>query len=116
MKGTLDSLEWKNCLIVGHSMGAGLACLFSACFPERVDKLVMIDGFGTLIKPPSMLAKITRNAIEKEEDYFKKQSTSPPRKLYPTIGDAIAARLRTVSTFPGNQSLSTEAAAALISR
>lgn len=34
--------------VIGHSMGAGLGVLYSASFPEHVDKLVLLDG-GTLL-------------------------------------------------------------------
>jgi pimeloyl-ACP methyl ester carboxylesterase len=33
-------------LVVGHSMGGSVATLFAGCFPERVTKLVVVEGIG----------------------------------------------------------------------
>lgn len=33
-------------LVVGHSMGGSVATLFTGCFPERVTKLVVVEGMG----------------------------------------------------------------------
>lgn len=38
------------------------------------------------------------------------------KRLYPTIADAIDARIKVVSTYPGTQTLSYEAARAIVSR
>ena len=46
-------MEWKKFSILGHSMGGGLGCLFSATHPEMVESLVMLD----MIKP----APVSRN-------------------------------------------------------
>ena len=45
-------------------------------------------------------------------------AAKPPRdkKLYATLNDAVEARIKNVGTYPGNQSLSKEAAIALVSR
>lgn len=33
-------------LVVGHSMGGSVATLFTGCFPDRVTKLVIVEGMG----------------------------------------------------------------------
>lgn len=33
-------------LVVGHSMGGSVATLYAGCFPERVTKLVVVEGMG----------------------------------------------------------------------
>jgi pimeloyl-ACP methyl ester carboxylesterase len=40
------ALEWDKSTIIGHSLGAGVATLVIASFPERVSSCVMIDGLG----------------------------------------------------------------------
>lgn len=42
----IDRLGIEKCYLVGHSMGAMIANLFSACYPERVNSMVIIDGIG----------------------------------------------------------------------
>ena len=39
-----DDLGWQRCTLLGHSRGAGISMLFAATFPERVDKLVLLEG------------------------------------------------------------------------
>lgn len=38
--------------LIGHSMGANVAGLYAGIRPERVDQLVLIDGFGMADVPP----------------------------------------------------------------
>lgn len=40
----LDALGWQQCTLLGHSRGAAISTLFAAAFPERVDKLVLLEG------------------------------------------------------------------------
>lgn len=39
-----DEVGWQRCTLVGHSRGAAISMLFAATFPERVDKLVLLEG------------------------------------------------------------------------
>lgn len=43
-----DTLGWQRFSILGHSMGAGIGCLFAGTFPDRVRSLVLLDGLGPL--------------------------------------------------------------------
>jgi len=45
----LDALGWARCTLLGHSRGAAISMLFAATFPDRVDKLVLIEGGAPLI-------------------------------------------------------------------
>jgi pimeloyl-ACP methyl ester carboxylesterase len=40
----MDDLDWRRCTLLGHSRGAAISMLFAATFPERVDRLVLIEG------------------------------------------------------------------------
>jgi pimeloyl-ACP methyl ester carboxylesterase len=46
--GFLDSLEFKKVVLGGHSFGALLTYYISAHYPERVDKLVLMDAAASL--------------------------------------------------------------------
>lgn len=39
--------------LVAHSMGGSAACLYTGSFPERVEKLVLLEGLGPSEPPPS---------------------------------------------------------------
>jgi pimeloyl-ACP methyl ester carboxylesterase len=59
-----EQLGWQRCNLLGHSRGAAIAMLFAASFPERVDKLVLIEGgvpvIGTPAEAPATLARSFR--------------------------------------------------------
>lgn len=41
-----DQLGWERFTLVGHSMGAHIGLYMAAAFPERIDRLVLIDAIG----------------------------------------------------------------------
>lgn len=59
-----EQLAWQRFNLLGHSRGAAIAMLFAAAFPERVDKLVLIEGgvpvIGTPTEAPATLARSFR--------------------------------------------------------
>jgi pimeloyl-ACP methyl ester carboxylesterase len=46
-----DALGWSRFILMGHSLGAGIATLVSAIAPERVSKAVLIEGLGPQASP-----------------------------------------------------------------
>lgn len=46
----LDNLEVTRPVIVGHSLGAFISLAFAAGYPDRVDRVVLVDGGGDLSK------------------------------------------------------------------
>src|ERR1017187_5202489 len=34
LHSVLNALRWKNCIFLGHSMGAAAGCLYAGAFPE----------------------------------------------------------------------------------
>jgi pimeloyl-ACP methyl ester carboxylesterase len=44
LEGLLDHFGLKKAVLVGHSLGAHIALRFAAMHPERVSKLVLVDG------------------------------------------------------------------------
>lgn len=45
---TLDALGIGNATMVGHSIGGAFATVFTARYPERIDRLVLADSFYPL--------------------------------------------------------------------
>lgn len=41
-------LEWEQFVLLGHSMGAGIACLTAGAFPASVMRLVSIESLGVV--------------------------------------------------------------------
>ena len=61
-----NELGWQRCTLLGHSRGAGISLLFAAAFPERVDKLILLEGgvplTGEPDEAPAGLADALREA------------------------------------------------------
>jgi len=113
----VESLGWQKHSLVSHSMGAGISLLYSGVFPEIVEKLVLIEGFGPWTKPSNEAPLNLRHAIEAElRSGFRSATGSRKPKGYETLGSAIQTRIRNVASYPGKQTLSYEAAKLLVSR
>ncbi len=46
----LDDLELDRVVIMGHSLGAFIGLAFATGYPERVERLILVDGGGDLSK------------------------------------------------------------------
>jgi pimeloyl-ACP methyl ester carboxylesterase len=84
---TADALGWSSFSILGHSMGAGIATLIPAIAPERVDRLVLLEGFGPMTKPAEEAPLQLADAIRSETELKENSS-----RLFPSIEAAVAAR------------------------
>lgn len=83
-----DALGWRRFDLLGHSLGAAIAGCLAVAVPERVGRLMLIDGLGPLAEPPARLpARLVRALRERQG------STGGPR-VYPDIEQAARARLR----------------------
>lgn len=83
-----DQMGWERFVLMGHSMGAGVASLFAATFPERLQRLVLLEGLGPPATPADEVAPTLRKAIE--------QMRALPEKRKPVYTDpqqAVAARM-----------------------
>ena len=115
-------LDWDQFHVVGHSLGAGIGMMYAGCYPEKVEKLILIDGMiAPLIPPEESAAKNLRRAIDTHERYAAKVAKTVSEgnaasKIYPSFADAVNARLKSVATYPGSQTLSLEAARMLVER
>ena len=100
-----DELGWQRFTLMGHSMGAGIACLFAAACPERVSRLVLIEGLGPPTTKGEEVGKTLRQALHD-------MAALPTKKkpVYAEIADAIEARTK------GFGGLSHEASALLVER
>src|SRR5215212_6174180 len=89
-------LKIQRATLVGNSMGGWIAAMFTAAFPDRVDKLVLVDAAG--YAPPKDLEMRTLFALNPTTREGMKLLTSKVfyNKAFLTdaaIDQAIAARL-----------------------
>lgn len=86
----LDSLFPETAIdLVGHSMGGNVVMMFAGARPERIRRLVNLEGFGMAATRASQApARMTQWLDELRAQRIEKQELKP----YPDL-DAVAARL-----------------------
>jgi pimeloyl-ACP methyl ester carboxylesterase len=99
-----DALEWPRFAVIGHSMGAGIASLLPGVAPERIERVVLLEGIGPLSEPAERAPATLAEALAQEA----RLAESAPR-LFPSFEAAVAARRR-------DSDLNPEAASRLVER
>ena len=141
---TLNFLSWirdqqdsaEGITLVGHSMGAGIALIYAAAFPEHVNRVVLLDGAGPMARNPKHISRHLRATIERRlsgnkiiypqrreasgdegnELNLRRRHGKEGKRVYSDLASAVAARTKTAKLSPGDQYISNEAAAALVGR
>lgn len=94
----IDVLGLAPVRIVAHSMGAAVSLLYTGVFPEKVSKLVAIEGMGI---PKQVLGRIEGKQpwelIAQWAESVRESSRRQPRR-YPSI-EAAAARMQGENSF-----------------
>lgn len=116
VKNVLDKLQWDKSYIVGHSMGAIMSGIFSATFPERVNKLVLLEGLVPFTAAPNDTVRNLRRALEAEEKARLSGLFSRTPKEYSSLGVAIDVRVKAATLFPGGTYITFEGAKAIVQR
>lgn len=61
-----SALGWQKFDLMGHSLGAGVAALLAGTWPDRVRRLVLLEGLGPLSDPDERAPDRLRDAIAGE--------------------------------------------------
>ena len=83
-----DALGWERFILLGHSMGAGIASLLAAAAPERIQALVAIEALGGLAEREELTAQRLRDSIRASRSMRER-----PLRVFPSIETAIRARV-----------------------
>lgn len=100
-----EALGLSQSPLLAHSMGAGVACLVAAALPERVRRLLLLDGLGAVTTETDRTARQLRKGLLAH----RRAPSQPPR--YPDSETAVAARVA-----GGATPLDAETAAPLVAR
>ncbi len=92
VEALIATLGEERVALVGHSMGGGVATLFTGTLPERVTRLVVLEGWGPMHTPPELaveqlrrhlrdLARVDRGGrpLASMEDAVARLAASHPR-------------------------------------
>ncbi len=101
--GVADALGWRECTLLGHSLGAGLASLVAAAWPERVERLCLLDGIG----PISGRAEEAPSRLRRGVD-ARLAEASRKTRVHPGIDTAVRARLAATRMHEANARLIVE--------
>lgn len=99
-----DAMGWPRFILLGHSMGAAIACLAAAAMPQRIIGLSLIDGLGPIALTP-------QQEVARLRQRFAGSEASRARRPFSDIATAASARRRH-SRFP----ITVEAAAMIVER
>ena len=94
----VDALQLSHLTVIGHSLGGSIALQFTGTQPERVSKLVAIEGTGP---PPDMLARYADiPTVQRMHNWIEsmQQLASRAPRRYPSI-EAAAKRMQEENSF-----------------
>jgi pimeloyl-ACP methyl ester carboxylesterase len=86
--GVMDALRWSRMTVVGHSMGGHNAMAFAAWYPERVERLVVVDSRPSI--PAERLQTMHRRGDRGPMRHATLESALTSFRLLPreTVADA----------------------------
>ena len=83
-----ESLGLDRFILVGHSLGAGIASTFAAVFPDKVDRLVLIDGIGPISgEDDDSLCQLRKSMV------FLEAGNENPARVYGSWDEVVSKRL-----------------------
>jgi pimeloyl-ACP methyl ester carboxylesterase len=94
----IDALGEREVHLIGHSLGGAVALMYAGIYPERVKRLVAIEGLGP---PPAMLEKLrARPPWQRMQEWVEQMRSLAARqpRRYASI-EAAAERMREENSF-----------------
>ena len=83
----IETFEWKKCVLLGHSMGGGVAFLSAAVLSEYVVYSIFLDSLGPFSLPPEEAPEQYRRFLEKSKSLRNEE-----KKLYQNIESLARAK------------------------
>ncbi len=85
----LDSLDWQQAHLLGHSMGGAIATIVAASAPERINKLLLIEALG----PISGIAEEAGPRLRQAVAARRYLANDKVARIIPDLETAVTARL-----------------------
>lgn len=83
---TIEVLQLQGCILLGHSLGAGIAALIAATAPPGIERLLLIEGLGPLGDDGSQTLQRFRDA------HAPRAEGNRPLRVFRDIDQAVSAR------------------------
>ncbi|WP_218020225.1 alpha/beta fold hydrolase [Nocardia anaemiae] len=106
----LDSIAVTEVAVVGNSLGGNIAWNFALNYPQRVERLVLINATGYPGKSLPLAMRLARNPIGRFLMRHLASRSATERNLRSAVGsrpsvvdDAMVDRVHAMLTRPGNQ-------------
>ncbi len=84
-----DALQWDKFVLMGHSLGAGIASITAGVLTERISSLILLEGLGAMTRNPEESAEYLSRSIKQMKILAKKM---PP--LYQNLEEMVEARVK----------------------
>lgn len=95
----LNHLQVARVWLVGHSLGARVSTVFAALFPEKVERVVLLDGFYRLHVGQDWMVRMKRFLVQAQEPPRPRPSVDAERlarfflRQTPGMSEALAGYL-----------------------
>ena len=87
LMGVLQALGWEHFYLLGHSRGAIISCLLASACPERVERLVLLDGIAFQAVPEDQFPAQMRMFLDQKRHWLQRQN-----RVYTSVDAALASR------------------------
>ena len=84
-----DALKWDKFILMGHSLGAGVASITAGSIPECATKLILLEGLGAMTRDPAKSHEYLARSLQQMKLLSKKM---PP--IYKNLQELIEARIK----------------------
>ncbi len=89
-----DSLGWDRFSLMCHSMGAAVATLAAGTYPDRIERMVLIDGLGPWTTPAAQAPEQLQKALDERRVLSEK---SPRAFASPEAVASVVSEIHSVS-------------------
>ncbi|MBV1884854.1 MAG: alpha/beta hydrolase [Gammaproteobacteria bacterium] len=83
-----QALGWQRFNLLGHSLGANVALMLAGTYPEKVENLLLLEGFGPQSRSSKDGPNQLRQAIEKNLRFSPRRTVT-----YKTFDEIVARRM-----------------------
>jgi pimeloyl-ACP methyl ester carboxylesterase len=87
--GAADALGWKRFGMLGHSLGAAVASMVAGACPQRVERLLLLEGLGPITGAADDAPRQLGRALAERVN----ANAKAPR-VFASLDEATAARMR----------------------